>query len=70
MAEMKKYVLPKDYPELNMHNMKIMLFEASPRLLSGMSESASYSAVKYLTNPGVEVFTETPVQDWLTIKCN
>ena len=34
MAEMKKYVLPKDYPELDMRNMKIMLFEASPRLLS------------------------------------
>jgi NADH dehydrogenase len=64
MAEMKKYVLPKDYPELNMHNMKIMLFEASPRLLSGMSESASCSALKYLTNLGVEVFTETPVQDY------
>ena len=30
VAEMRKYVLPKDYPELDMSNMKIMLFEASP----------------------------------------
>lgn len=61
MAEMKMYVLPKDYPELDMRNMKIMLFEASPRLLSGMSEIASETAQKYLNNLGVEVFTGTPV---------
>ena len=64
MAEMKKYVLPKDYPELDMSNMKIMLFESSPRLLSGMSESASRTALKYLENLGVEVFTGTPVKNY------
>ena len=64
IAEIKKYVLPKDYPELDMQNMKIMLFEASPRLLSGMSESASVNAGKYLDNLGVEVFTGTPVKNY------
>jgi len=64
MAEMKKYVLPNDYPELDMSNMKIMLFEASPRLLSGMSQSASVTALKYLENLGVEVFTGTPVKNY------
>ena len=64
MAEMRTYVLPKDYPELDMRNMKIMLFEASPRLLAGMSESASIIVRKYLNKLGVEVFTGTPVQDY------
>jgi NADH dehydrogenase len=64
MAEMKRYVLPKDYPELDMHNMKIMLFEASPRLLAGMSETASKVAKEYLNKLGVEVHTGTPVVDY------
>ncbi len=64
MAEMKRYVLPKDYPELNMHNMKIMLFEASPRLLAGMSETSSKVARKYLDELGVEVHTGTLVVDY------
>jgi len=64
MAEMKKYVLPKDYPELDMNNMKIMLYEASPRLLAGMSETASKVAHEYLDKLGVEVHTGTPVLDY------
>ena len=64
MAEMKTYVLPKDYPELDMRNMKIMLFEASQRLLSGMSESASSIANKYLINMGVDVYTGTAVENY------
>jgi len=64
MAEMKKYVLPKDYPELDMNNMKIMLYEASPRLLAGMSETASKVAKGYLDKLGVEVHTGTPVLDY------
>ena len=64
MAEMKLYVLSKDYPGLDMQNMKIMLFEASPRLLSGMSERASEIAKRYLNNLGVEVFTQTPVKNY------
>lgn len=64
VAEMKKYVLPKDYPELDMGNMKIMLFEASPRLLAGMSQEASVTAKKYLEKLGVEVRTNTAVLNY------
>jgi NADH dehydrogenase len=64
VAEMKKYVLPKDYPELDMRNMKIMLFEASPRLLAGMSQEASATARKYLEELGVEVRTGTAVLNY------
>jgi len=64
VAEMKKYVLPKDYPELDMNNMKIMLFEASPRLLAGMSQDASTTAKQYLEQLGVEVRTSTAVLNY------
>jgi NADH dehydrogenase len=64
VAEMRKYVLPKDYPELDMGNMKIMLFEASPRLLAGMSQEASITARKYLEELGVEVRTGTAVLNY------
>jgi len=64
MAEMKTYVLPKDYPELDMSNMKIMLYEASPRLLAGMSETSSRVANEYLRKLGVEVHTGTAVKDY------
>src|SRR5436190_20154175 len=41
IAEMRSYVLPKDYPELNFKRMRICLVESSPRVLNGMSEEAS-----------------------------
>lgn len=64
LAEMKKYIFPKDYPELNLDNMKIVLYEASANLLAGMSENASANALKYLRKLGVEVCLNTSVQDY------
>lgn len=64
VAEMKKYVLPKDYPELDISTMHIMLFEASPRLLAGMSTDSSKTAKAYLESLGVEVRTGTPVLNY------
>ena len=64
MAEMKKYVLPKDYPELDIKSMKIMLFEASPSLLAGMSVTASNGANEFLNKLGVEVHLNTRVLDY------
>jgi len=64
MAEMKKYVLPKDYPELNIGSMNIMLFEASSTLLAGMSATAAAGAKEFLENLGVEVHLNTMVLDY------
>ncbi|MEZ5023500.1 MAG: hypothetical protein R2728_09625 [Chitinophagales bacterium] len=41
LAEMKHYVLPKDFPQIDFNNMTISLFEAAPKLLSNMSNAAS-----------------------------
>lgn len=64
IAEMKKYVLPKDYPELDFNLMKIYLFEAGPRILSSMSEYASEKSFNYLENLNVIVRTNTSVKDF------
>ncbi|HUM97984.1 MAG TPA: NAD(P)/FAD-dependent oxidoreductase [Chitinophagaceae bacterium] len=64
LAEMKKYVLPRDYPELDFSKMNIYLLEGSNRLLSAMSEKSSKQAKKYLERLGVTVLTDTLVKDF------
>ncbi len=63
LAEMKKYILPKDYKELPHHEVDIYLVHSGPRLLPAMSEKASRNAEKYLTNRGVEVIKNKRVLD-------
>jgi NADH dehydrogenase len=64
IAELKNYVLPKDYPELDFSRMKIRLYEAAPRLLHVMSEKASADAYEFLTKLGVEVHLNTMIKDY------
>lgn len=55
LSELRRNVLPKDYPELDFNNMKIYLVEGLDRLLNGMSEKSGKKAEKYLKHFGVEV---------------
>ncbi len=64
IAEMKKYVLPKDYPELDFRAMKIYLLEGSPKTLGNMSEKSSKDSSRYLQKLGVEVLTGTVVESY------
>lgn len=64
LAELKKHVLPKDYPDLDIRRMQIHLVEASKRLLNGMSEKASKNAEKYLGKMAVNIWTDTKVNDY------
>jgi NADH dehydrogenase len=64
VAEMKKYIFPKDYPELDMSKMRIVLYQGSGSLLAGMSSKASVRATRYLKNLGVEVNLDTRVLDY------
>jgi len=68
LAEMRKYVLPKDFPELDINRMKIYLFEASSDLLSFMSQKASDKTRKYLEKLGVDVQTDTRVKNYMDSK--
>lgn len=64
LAEMKKIVLPKDYPELDFEMMQVHLLEGSGRVLNGMSEIASTKAKEYLIKLGVEVSLNARVKDY------
>jgi len=64
VAEMKKYIFPKDYPELDLSKMRIVLYQGSGSLLSGMSSNASERATRYLEKLGVEVNLNTRVLDY------
>ncbi len=64
IAEMRRFVLPKDYPELDFSKMKIMLFEAGSRLLNGMSDMSGKKALEFLNRLGVEVHLDTRIEDY------
>ena len=64
LADMKRFVLPKDYPELDFSKMNIYLLEGSKHLLAAMSEKSSAQSKKYLEKLGVKVMTEAHVKDY------
>lgn len=64
LAEMKRNVLPMDYPELDFNAMNIYLVEAGPKTLGVMSEPASTKSQEYLTKLGVNVLTSTQVTSY------
>ncbi len=64
LSEMKKFVIPKDYPEMEIHKVNVYLIEAGPRLLAAMSANASENAEKFLRGMGVNVMLNTLVQDY------
>ncbi len=64
LAEMKKYILPKDYPELDFSKMNIHLVEAGNRVLAGMTQESAGQAEKYLQKLGVNVLCNAQVSDY------
>ena len=64
LAELRKHVLPKDYPELDFSDMKIYLLEGLDRLLPQMSEKASARAKRDLEKMGVQVHLKTMVDSY------
>jgi len=64
LAEMKKFILPKDYPELDFSKMNIYLLEAGNRVLSGMDERSSIMAERYLRKLGVNVLCNALVSNY------
>ena len=64
MAEMKKHVLPKDYPELNFDLMQIYIVESGAELLGPMSKNAQNKSKEYLEQLGVNVMLGCRVSDF------
>ncbi|KAA6300250.1 MAG: NADH dehydrogenase-like protein [Candidatus Ordinivivax streblomastigis] len=64
LSEMKKFVLPKDYPEMDKSELQIYLIEAVDRLLPGMDTHSSVNVEKYLRRMGVNVLLNHRVVDY------
>jgi len=64
LAEMKKFILPKDYPEIDFSKMNIYLLEAGSRILGGMTEKSASNAQTYLQKLGVNVLCNAQVSDY------
>lgn len=72
LAEMKKGILPKDYPDLDIRQMQINIIQSSDCLLKGMSAEASEKAEDFLISLGVHVWKNLRVLDYdgKTVKTN
>lgn len=64
IADMRRYQLPKDYPELDFKKMKIYLLEGSDKTLGNMSDKSAEQSRKYLEQMGVTVMTNNVLQDF------
>ncbi len=63
-AEIKRNILPKDYPGIDFSKFKIILVEGSKNTLNAMSDHSRKASRKYLEQMGVKVFTETYVKNY------
>ncbi|MGB0879574.1 MAG: NAD(P)/FAD-dependent oxidoreductase [Polaribacter sp.] len=72
LAEMKKGILPKDYPDLDIRQMKINLIQGSECILKGMSAKASEKAEDFLIKLGVDIWKNLRVLDYdgITVTTN
>ncbi len=61
LAEIKKGILPKDYPDLDTRLAQINLIQSGDRILKEMSEKASKKAEDFLEDLGVHVWKNVRV---------
>ena len=64
LAELRKWILPKDYPDLDFRQMTVHLIEGQDRLLASMSNELSEKAAKFLQDMGVQIWLNTFVEDF------
>lgn len=72
LAEFKRYILNKDYPDIDIDVMKVYLVQSGGQLLKGMSNDASASAYDDLKKMGAEIILNNRVKsyDGTIIKTN
>jgi NADH dehydrogenase len=64
IAEMRKNVLPKDYPDMDFSRLSIYLLEGSAHTLLNMSEASQRKSQQYLEQLGVNVWTNALLNDY------
>jgi NADH:ubiquinone reductase (H+-translocating) len=64
LAEIKKGILPKDYPDLDTRLAQIHIIQSSDCILKGMSDKASEKAEDFLEKLGVNVWKNVRVTNY------
>lgn len=64
IGEMKRDILPREYPTINPDNVNILLIEGGERLLGSMSVESSIKAKKYLGKLMVDVKLKTMMDSY------
>lgn len=64
LCELKRHVLPNDYPELDFRKMRVILAENGAELLAAMLPDNRKKARQYLEELGCEVWMETGVKSY------
>jgi len=63
-AEIKKYILPKDFPSIDFSELRVILLDGSNHTLNSMSEKSRTASQRYLQMMGVEVITGVFVKQY------
>jgi len=64
LAELKKNILPKDYPDMDFSKLNVYLLEAGPATLGVMSKASQQKSQQYLEAMGVNVWLNAQVEDY------
>lgn len=64
LAELRKHVLPKDYPGIDFSKMRIYLVQSGDSLLAGMSKKATEYAYKDLDKMGLDIILNAKVTSY------
>lgn len=64
LAEMKRAILQKDYPDLDINKMQINLVQSGDRILNTMSEKSSKHAEEFLIHLGVKIHKNVRVTNY------
>ncbi len=64
LAEMKKAILQKDYPDLDIDKMQINLVQGDDRVLNAMTEKSSKAAEEFLLKLGVKIWKNVRVTNY------
>ena len=63
-AEMKREILPRDYPRMNFDNLEIILVSSTEKPLAVMSEESQEKSEQYLKDLGVRFISNDMVTDY------
>ncbi|AUX17133.1 NAD(P)/FAD-dependent oxidoreductase [Flavobacterium columnare] len=64
LAEMKKAIFQKDYPDLDIQKMQIHLIQSGDRILNTMTEKSSIASENFLKELGVKIWKNVRVTNY------